>query len=518
MKRYKLLKWIPVVLFILTPACSDDFLDVDPAGRLSTEIYPETDDEVYSAMIGGYDLMQWNYGRDWSSAFFVKNLPADDCNAGGPNDSDQPPYQNLGDFSNQADNAATTAVWEGFYYTINHCNTIIHSIEADNQFREQIIAEATAMRAWNYFELVTLFGDVPFYTENPASENEFHKPRTPKSEIYAQLETDLQDAIEDLPLKSELAEDQRFRISKGTAMAILGKIYLYQEKWSQAHGVLSDVISSEEYDLEEDYADTWRRSGEFGEESLFEIQYTSHEGYDWGNFEWAGEAEANIHVQLMGPRTDQHWADVDAVGMVPGWGFNKPTADLGDSFKDMGDDGPRYQNTLISQQELFDAGVSFHPDDDSASIYDYEGYLRMKYGNFETETNASDGAVADLNYTTNWRLIRYSDVLLMAAEAYNEDGDQESALTELNKVRERAELDPYESMGQGALREAIKEERKLELALEGSRYWDLIRWGDAADELSHLGFESGKHEHFPVPETEISANNEISQEDQNPGF
>ncbi|MFW6389270.1 MAG: RagB/SusD family nutrient uptake outer membrane protein, partial [Marinilabiliaceae bacterium] len=448
MKRYKLLKWLPVVLFILTPACSDDFLEVDPAGRLSSDIYPETDEEMFSAIVGAYDLMQWNYGRDWSSAFFAKNLPADDCNAGGPDPSDTPPYQNLDDFNNEADNAATTAIWEGFYYTINHCNTIIHSSEADNQFREQILAEATAIRAWNYFELITLFGDVPFYTENPSNVEEFHKPRTPKSEIYAQLESDLQDAINDLPLKSELSEDHKFRISKGAAMAMLGKIYLYQEKWGQAHGILSDVIASQEYDLEEDYADVWRRSGEFGTESLFEIQYTSHEGYDWDSFQWGGEDESNIHIQLMGPREDMFWNDVAAIGMVPGWGFNKPTKVLGDAFEEMGDDGSRYQNTLISQQEFLEEGVSFKDGVDSADIHDYEGYLRMKYGNFEGETNTSDGSVPDLNYTTNWRLIRYSDVLLMAAEAYNEDGDQESALTELNKVRERAGLDEYDSMGQ----------------------------------------------------------------------
>jgi hypothetical protein len=521
MKLYKCFKWIPAVLLIIMPACSDSFLEVDPAGRLSSDIYPATDEEVLSTIIGVYDLMQWNYGRDWNSAYFAKNLPADDCNAGS-SASDQLPYQNLDDFKNEADNPVTTAIWEGFYKAVNQCNTIIERIEPTSDFREQIIAEAKAIRAWNYFELVTLFGDVPFYTVNPTSVADYHKPRAPKADIYSQIETDLEDAISVLPLKSELPENQKFRVSRGTAQAILGKVYLYQERWNDAHTVLGQVISSQEYALEPDFGDVWKRAGELGTESVFEVLYTSQEGYDWGNFGWGGGAESNIHVQLMGPRAP-FFGKLDTIGIIPGWGFNLPTASIGEAFDDMGDHGPRYEATIMSESEFIAAGGEINPDTDDdgnpVPAHDYEGYLRMKYTTFADQTNTSGASIPELNYTTNWRLIRYADVLLMAAEAYNEDDDEASARRELNKVRERAELDTYDfPMSKEDLREAIKAERQLELAFEGSRYWDLVRWGDAEEVLSPLGFVAGKHEHFPIPQSEISSNNEISQEDQNPGF
>ena len=512
MKNNIFLKLMPMVLLVLLSACSEEFLEVDPVGRASTENFPETDQEAFQTLIGVYDLMQWNYGRDWNSAFFVKNLPADDCNAGS-SPSDQLPYQNLDDFAHVSDNSVIAGVWEGFYKAVNASNSIINSTDPSNDFKKQIVAEAKVLRAWNYFELVTLFGDVPFYFENPVSTADFHKPRKPKSEIYSALEQDLTDAIANLPLKSELPEQQKFRVTQGAAQAILGKIYLYQEKWGQAHDVLSDVIAKEgtEFGLEENFSDVWKRTSEYGPESVFEIVYTSHEGYDWGNFGWGGAAESNIHVQLMGPRGNL-FENLGAIGMVPGWGFNLPTEKIGEAFEAMGDDGPRYEATIMSEDEFVAAGGSMVTSD----AHDYGGYLRVKYATHASQTNTD--AIAELNYTTNWRLIRYADVLLMAAEAYNEDGMVSEALTELNKVRERAELPELSGLNQSQVREAIKKERQLELAFEGCRYWDLVRWGDAEAELSDLGFESGKHELLPIPQTEIAANNAIEVEDQNPGF
>lgn len=513
MKRNIFFKWLPALMMVIfVSACSEEFLEVDPVGRASTDNFPESDEEAFQTLIGVYDYMQWNYGRDWNSAFFVKNLPADDCNAGS-SESDQLPYQNLDDFAHVSDNPVIAGIWEGFYKAINASNAIINSTDPSTDFKAQIVAEAKVLRAWNYFELVTLFGDVPFYFENPVTPADFHKPRTPKAEIYAALEQDLLDAIDVLPRKSELPEQEKFRVTEGAAQSILGKIYLYQEKWDEAHGVLSDVIAKEgtEFGLEEDFSDVWKRSSEYGPESVFEIVYTSHEGYDWGNFGWGGGAESNIHVQLMGPRGNL-FADLDAIGIIPGWGFNLPTEKIGLAFENMEDDGPRYQATIMSQEEFIAAGGSMV----TTEAHDYEKYLRLKYATYASQTNAD--AIAELNYTTNWRLLRYADVLLMAAEAYNEDGMVSEALTELNKVRVRAELPELSGLSQTELRQAIKDERQVELAFEGVRYWDLVRWGDAESELSSLGFVSGKHELLPIPQSEIAANNAIENTDQNPGF
>ena len=516
MKRNILFIWLPVLLILLTPACSDDFLEVDPAGKWENENYPETNEEAFSVLIGAYDLMQWNYGRDWNSAFFAKNLPADDVNAGSFA-SDQLPYQNIDDYVNEADNTVTTAIWEGFYKTINHCNILLARLEADNEYKEHIVAEAKAIRAWNYFELVTMYGDVPYTTEPTTMEN-IHRARTPKSDVYVEIENDLKEAIDVLPIKTALPANEKFRISKGAAQAMLGKVYLYQEKWPLAHAVLSEVIDTEGevYDLEEDFGDVWKEVAELGPESVFEILYTSQEGYDWGNFPWSpGLHESNVHIVLMGPRGDL-FGNVGAIGLIGGWGFNLPGENIGKAFEQMGDDGPRYRGSLLSEEDFLAAGgeITGETEDD---FHDYDKYIRIKYSTHASESNPS-AAVKELNFTTNWRLIRYADVLLMAAEAYNEDNEPAKALIELNKVRERAGLDELPEMGKDALREAIKNERQLELAFEGSRFWDLVRWGDAADVLSADGFVAGKHEHFPIPQSEISANNEIEQEDQNPGF
>lgn len=210
------------------------------------------------------------------------------------------------------------------------------------------------------------------------------------------------------------------------------------------------------------------------------------------------------------------------LGIVPGWGFNLPTEKIGIAFNEAGDNGPRYQATIMSEEEFLAAGGSIVADTDEEGntipAWDYENYLRLKYATYASETNSEGGAVAELNYTTNWRLIRYADVLLMAAEAYNEDGDPGTAIGYVNEVRDRAELPLLSGLGQGDLREAIKLERQLELAFEGARYPDLVRWGDAAEELAADGFQAGRNELWPIPLTEIAANNEIEQEDQNPGY
>lgn len=523
MKIKYISSFILLLGLLMMPACSDEFLEVESAGRLSSDSFPQNDAEAFSAIVGAYNLMQWNYGRDWNSVWVAKNLPGDDVNAGSSS-SDQPPFQNLDDFVNEADNPVTTAIWEGFYKTINLCNTILERIEPGNSTRDGVLAEAKVIRAWNYFELIVLFGDVPFYTTNPVDVEDFHTPRVAKETIYAQIEADLKDAIADLPLKSELLPEFKFRVSKGTAQAILGKVYLYQKKWAEAHGVLSDLIATEgdEYDLEPDYRNVWRRQGELGIESVFEVMYSDKEGYDWGNFPWSpGSHESNIHVQLMGPRSP-FFSNLEAIGIIPGWGFNLPTQKIGDAFGAMGDDGPRYQASLMSEEEFIAAGGSIVADTDENGnpipAHDYEGYLRLKYATHASETNTSEGVIPELNYTINWRLIRYADVLLMAAEAYNEDSKPDLGLIELNKVRVRAELDPLPSgISQADLREAVVKERQLELAFEGSRFWDLVRWGRAATELAGTGFTANKHELFPIPQSEIASNNAISDEDQNPG-
>jgi len=506
LNRYKLIAGLSILLF---SSCSESFLEVEPTGRLTSESYLKTDDEVKTAMIGVYNSMQHNFSNgSWASVFFIKNLPGDDCMAGS-SEGDQTGYQNIDDFKIQTDNVKLELIWTNFYKTINSANTLINKVEGDTDAKKAMIAEAKAIRAYTYLELVTLFGGVPLMTTNPTDEGAYHQPRATAAEIYAQIETDFTEAIPDLPLKSEYDPADIFRFSKGTAQAFLGKAYLYQQKYSDAATQLASVISSGEYDLVPDFADVWSKETEFGDESLFEISYTAQEVYDWGNFPWGGGNESNIEVQLQGPRSDLFDLSNSTLPIINGWGFNMPSAKIGHAFE-AENDVVRGAATLISAAD-FEAtgGVIRDP-----NAHDYEGYMRMKYVTRSGET--SDQGIGELNYTTNWRILRYADVLLMAAEAYHFNSQDGLALTELNKVRKRAQLDDITSSDDVFL--AIVKERELEFAFEGSRYWDLVRWNLASQELGDLGYQANKNELFPIPQNEIIANNAMSADDQNPGY
>jgi hypothetical protein len=288
-------------------------------------------------------------------------------------------------------------------------------------------------------------------------------------------------------------------MSKGTAHTILGKAQLYQENWSDAASTFNTIVSSGEYSLEPEFKDVFAEGGELGVESIMEAVYVETAGYDWGanGYPWGARSEANIHIQLMGAR-EGAFSGVDSLNN--GWGFNYPSEKLWNAFVDAGDDVRRAE-TLMSEQEFIDGGGTV----DGEDIYDYQGFLRRKYGAYSTE---SDDGVFQLNYGTNWRLIRYADVLLMAAEANHRAGNDGAAQTELNKVRTRVGLAEVSATGSDLLN-AIVLERQLELALEGHRYIDLVRWGMAADQLDN--FQAGKHELLPIPQNEILRASNMTQ-------
>jgi hypothetical protein len=203
-------------------------------------------------------------------------------------------------------------------------------------------------------------------------------------------------------------------------------------------------------------------------------------------------AESNIYIHLMGPNSE-YYKKAPGDSLVGGWGFNVPRAKLYQAFVDAGD-AVRRKYTIMSEAELKSKGGDWT----APGYFDYEGFFSRKYGAFTGERNSADNQ----SYGTNWRLIRYADVLLMAAEAYYRAGEEARARQELNKVRSRVQLADITASG-NALFEALVSERQRELALEGFRYVDLIRWGLAAQELGPLGFVAGKHELLPIPNAEV---------------
>ena len=477
------------VALILATACSDNFLDTVVPGKLSTDEFYKTDADALQATTAVYDMMQSEYTWGFASVYMLKLMPSDESNAAGGGPGDQPGYQTLDQFNFDSENDIVLKVWRTIYYTINRANQVINRVKPDTDLKKRLIAEAKALRAYNYFDLVSLWGGVPLILNDLTPAEFTAQERASISEVYAQIEKDLVEAIPDLPLKAEYNPGDKFRISKGTAQAILGKAYLYQEKWAGALTQFNAVITSGQYALEQDYGFIFTKKGEFGKESLLEVSYTDQTG--------SGRArESNQYIQLMGLEAYYVMAPGDSLA-GGGWGFNNPTAKIYNAFVDAGDI-ERRKHTVMSVEELRALGGDWtNPD-----FYGYEGIIRRKYGPYLTESSLANGGSIASNYVTNWRFIRYADVLLMAAEAYYRDGDENSARTELNKVRDRAGLADVTATGT-ELFEAIVLERQLELAFEGVRYLDLIRWGRAAQELGALGFIAGKHELLPIPNDDV---------------
>lgn len=487
---------ISLTALTLGSGCSKNFLEQEVPGQLSEQNFYQSDADALQATTAVYDMMQAHYNSNWASLYFVKTMPSDESNAAGSGPSDQPGYQTLDDYTYDAENDKIRDSWRTLYFTIFRANQVINRVTPETDLRKRLVAEAKVLRAYNYLDLVSLWGDVPLVTGDVAPSAYTSTPRAKKEEVYAQIIADLKDAFNVLPEKSAYSAADKYRVSKGTAQALLGKTYLYQQQWQQAAQELEGVITSGQYTLESSVAKVFSKAGEFGVESIFEIAYTTNRDYDWGNFPWGGAPESNIHIQLMGPRSD-YYVKAPSDSLIGGWGFNMAKQKLYQAFVAAGDE-VRRKSTVMSEAELKSMGGDWT----APNAYDYEGYFQRKYGTFVTQTNGVGGAIPELNYGTNWRLIRYADVLLMAAEANFRAGNEAKARTYLNGVRQRSNLADVTATGD-ALFEAIVRERQLELAFEGFRFIDLVRWGRANQELSALGFQQGKHELMPIPSQDV---------------
>lgn len=492
--QYKIL--VVLTLIISLSACKKDFLEVDPIGKLAVQDFYQTDEDATRAIMASYDILQWMNARDWNSAYLVKTFPSDESNVGGGSSGDQPPYQELGVYTYGPSNPTITAVWQSNYFGIYRSNMVINNVPGSSDLQKQIIGEAKFLRAYYYFEIASMFGQGPIIL-NELAPSEYSQPFASTDAIYAQVIKDLEEAIDVLPKKSEYAPRDVFRASKGAAQALLGKAYLYMENWSAAANTFEQVITTNEYELQTDYSTLFLKESEFGVESILEASWVTTMGYDWGTFQWGGNRamENNITWQLTGPRGD--FFQPGESGLIGGWGFNYPKQALYDVFASEGD-MVRKPASIMSLEDLQAVGGDWTDE----TAWGWDNCIRVKYGTRADETNGDDGAVMELNYGTNLRLLRFADVLLMAAEANHMAGDDGKAADYLNQVRNRAGLGDYT----GDIMTAIKKERQMELCFEGVRLLDLIRWGDAPTVLGPLGFVEGKHEVFPIPQDEMRNN------------
>jgi len=484
---------------LLWAGCSKDFLDRKPLGELTFDTYFETEDHAIWATNAIYNQL-----RSWECIAFAwignTDIISDDADKGST-PTDALHMLEIDDFTFDATNATFKELWEGYYHAIFRANLAIQNIpniDMDEALRDRLVGEAKFLRAYCYFNLVRWFGELPLITQ-PLEPSEFYtQVRKPVGDIYRQIEEDLIAAIGALPEKSEYEPGDLGRATRGAARGILAKVYLTRGDYLNCEKYCREVIESNEYALWPNFSEIFQRVGENCSESLFEIQATA--------LSTGSLVAASAYNMIQGVRG------------VPnlGWGFNRPSDDLVAEFEFL---DLRREATILSPGEPLPDG--------SLVVEDNPEILNERY-NQKAWVPAHAG-LQD-NGPGNIRILRYADVLLMMAEALNEQGLSADALPYLNEVRTRARNQWLPNIPPGAvpdvtttdqseLRLKIWKERRLELAMEQHRWFDLLRTGRAAERMAAVGktnFDAAKHLLLPLPQTEIDVSG--GNLEQNPNY
>lgn len=495
------------LIIISSLSCKKSFLELSPQNTRLEENFYKTEKDMFEALVATYDVLQWGGYKGYIPETMLCDAASDDTHAGGANAADQPSWVALDNFTLTPSLGPQLNIWGRYYAGIYRANIFLEKIdgaETSETFYKRTVAEVKFLRAYYYFMLERWFGNIPLIlkTLSPA---EYNYPQSKPTEIFAQIEKDLNEAIPDLPEMVSGAEAGR--ISKGAGQALLARVILFQNNNSRMTEVVTlteSVINSGIYSLVPDFASLWDVENRNSPESVFEIQHS--EKSSWGDWGWLPGGEGNIGVQMIGMR------DYNGPMYNSGWGFCPVTPELVAAMQ--GD--PRFDATIIdaSQGELSGGFFNTVIDGQNASYkpgYQNTGYFNKKFA--PLKAYISPDGTPELNWTNNIIEIRYADVLLMAAEAHARSGNSSMALNYLNQIRNRVGL--TNAPGIDLLQE-IYNERRIELALEGQRYWDLIRTGKASQSLSEKGWRANRNEFLPIPQGEIDNTQGVLI--QNPGY
>jgi hypothetical protein len=501
MKTIKLKYIYVAVAMAVLGSCSEDFVTIDPEGKFDTSTYFSNEQQCYAALIGVYDPLRKNTGG-FENLVAMLNAGSDDFYAGGGSSTDGTGIQN---FSTHSLSSITIpgSYWNDHYQGISRANILLSKLPAasmNDAVRNRFEAEAKTLRAFYYFNLVRMFKNIALVLEPLTTETIYTPEQVAPEVIYAQIEKDLTEAIAVLP-NTVIKDTEAGRFNKGAAQALLGKVYLFEGKKPQAAAVLAEVngtpgaVNQYGNKLLDNFSDLWVTSNKFNEESLIEVSHSSAGNSDW-TFWGSGRDEGNSLNIMVGPRGYSRPKDSDAPNLPAGWAFNVATQKLYDAMQ--GD--PRLAATILDLKALKAAGKA-----DYIPAYQDTGYFLNKYLPRQSDVSTGGGN-SELNYKQNSYVIRLADTYLMEAEALG-SGPRAQAL--LDAVRERVGLPSVP-----VTLAAIKHERRMELAGEGHRFFDLVRWGDAAAALSDRGFDAGTDEIFPIPYTELNG----TKLKQNPNY
>ena len=479
------------VLALLLGACSD-FLTENLQGTYSNATFYKTEAHALLAITGVYNAA--SFVSTENHLWVFGDVASDDATKGGLA-GDQSDIQFIDEFSYSRNNGSLEKIWKHYYEGISRANYLLYyspGIDMNEDLKSRILGEAKFLRAYFYFNLVNIFGEIPIKLNPPINPDEINKPKSPIANVYAQIEKDLTEAIAAIGTKDK----EIGRVTKGAAWGLLAKTFIYQQKWEAALAAIAAVDALGLYSLEAVYKNNFIDSTQNNKESLFELQHLSDQLPKLGS---------HLNQYFSPPKDNGYYFNVPLQNFVSE--FEKTTTNIPD---------PRLDYTVGRAGQKWINGEDFDP------AWSPTGYLQKKHSQpLKEEPIIGD---ASLNYV----YLRYADILLMKAEALNEAGRSSEALVPLNAVRKRAResylfdkslagfgtvpvglLPDVQLTNQQTVRDAIRHERRVELGFEFHRFFDLIRYGKQAAEaaLTGTGFKySDNLGHFLIPQSELDTN------------
>jgi hypothetical protein len=512
MKTIKIMKTVnskflffALAIVITMGSCEKDFLEVEAKGTNLETSYYTNQTEAEAGLVSVYDFMRKNSGG-FENMITMMNAGSDDHLAGGGSETDGIGIQG---FSNYTLSPTTMepVLWSEHYQGIfraNYLLTKLPGISMDAKLIVRYTAECKALRAHYYFNLVRMFKNVPLILVPLAPSEYYTVKQAAPADVYSQIEKDLTEAIVSLPATVPSVEAGRF--TQGAARALLGKVYLYDNKKELAATELALVngipggTSQYGYKLLTNFKDLWIVDNKYNSESILEVAHTAVSSASWAVHPYTSygdSAEGNIVNVMVGPRSYTR-VSAPAPDLPSGWSFNVFTQVFYDVIKT----DPRFDATLLDLKALKAAGKA-----DYQAGYQDTGYFLNKFVPRKADESKGTGDIV-LNYRQNSYVIRLADAYLLEAEAIV-DTNPARAQALFDAVRTRVGL-----ASTPVSLAAIKAERRLELAGEGHRFFDLVRWGDAAAVLASRGFKPNKNEVFPIPFRELLNTSLV----QNPGY
>jgi len=492
--------------------CSEDFLTTSPYATPTDEVYFQTYIQLDEALIGAYKAVaDRTFKEDPEYGWWLLgNVGSDDAERGASLSND--PNQDDICYSRQdPSNGAVASIWASWYKVLARCNLVIDKSEVvtgDKDIIERIVREAKFLRALSYYHLVINWGEVPLFTSY-AYASEAIRPKSPVEEIWQLIEDDLTEAT-GLPSRSEWGTAQLGRATSGAAWSILGKVFMYQHKYAEAANAFSEVVSSNEYSLVDDYGLIFRQEGNNNSESIFETQHMAY---------------TNASTGSINPMMQQPSEEPSA-----GWSRNTPTQDLLDEFEE-GDPRIIYTFLFVGDTLPSNSATPYVV----KNIESNTGYASRKAYLPIPERGNQD----KFDYAQNIKFLRYAEVLLLYAEALNETGNPGEALIYMNMIRERARNTPSSdpdriycnfdlsytgellpdiiTMDQAELRDAIYHEMRVELGEEGHRREFLMRTGQFFERMNavkELNLSDEKWLLLPIPRDEIAKSDGVLIQNQ----